>query len=220
MFHINPKAIKVKAYMNIRALEFEISPMSVDFYAAQSQEDGGDDSPFVLQVVNEIEKTVADLANVFNLQKLKYKFLPHENRVVQDCTGAIVVPWKYKFLIQNRLIWKGYFYNQSAEINCLDRLLEPFEDKGQRYWADFNLDGWHTCVTDRQDSTLYDPRELFDIGSSQYDVRLRKGQPENPMLIISDLGGIERAFALHFFRLRCAASEYTLEGAKFSFAFG
>jgi len=210
-------AVTVYARLKIRDLEFEVSPMSPEFYDAQSQEPDEDNSLLVHRVVNEIEKTVADLANVYKIQQLKYKFWPDKDRVVQDCTGTMIVPWKYKFLIQNRLIWRGYFYKQSEEISCLDRLLEPFEDKGQRYWADFDLDNCFTRVTDRQNNVIYDPRKLFDAGSSEHKSRLFKSRRENLMLIISDLGGAERAFALHFFRLRCAAREYSLKEAKSSF---
>jgi len=223
MFHIHPEAIKVFVQLNVRTPNFEVSPMSVEFETAQTQEPSDDNRQLVHRVVNEIEKTVGELANACGLQKLNYKFWPDKDRIVEDCTGIIVVPWKYKMMIQNRLIWKGYFYHQAEEISCLDPLLEPFEDKGQRYWADFNLDNLYSSITDRQDGMVYDPRQLLDIGSSQYTnyqyaSMVNKTPTTDPKVIISDLGGIERTSALLFFRLRCASGEYSLREVRSAFS--
>jgi hypothetical protein len=221
MFHIHPEAIKVFVRLNVRTPNFEVSPMSVEFDTAQTQEPSGDNRQLVHRVVNEIEKTVGELVSVFGLQKLNYKFWSDRDRIVQDCAGVIVVPWKYKMMIQSRLIWKGYFYNQAKEISCVDPLLEPFEDKGQRYWADFSLDHLYSSITDRQDGKVYDPRALLDPGSAEYTNHQSAAVVNNtpiidPRVIVSDLGGIERTCALLFFRLRCASGEYSLSEVRSS----
>lgn len=212
----DPETIVTSANLREYTLIFEFAPASPKFDEIQAAGPGNYMSDIVFKTVTEIEKAVDEICSEFSLEKSKYKFLPGIDRVVSECAGLITAPWIVKFLIVNRIIRKGFIYLQSEEISSLDLLLEPFQDTGQRYRVDIQLTGplIFTTIQDRSLNIDFDPRELFDMGSAEYDTRRRTISNIDYSQIITDLGGIDRATAVHFCRMRLARGKYDLHDAK------
>ena len=211
------KAVAIETNARIQEglkLFFVLAPASPLFDEIRRFGTGYPRSNLVLTTVAEIEKTVNDLSNVFMLDKFKYKFPTGIDQIIPECTGSIRVLWKNKFEIQERILKKGYSYKQAEEISSLDLLLIPFQDSDQRYWVDVDLDRSSIVIQDRLLNNRFDPRALFDRGSSQYISSLSEIAYIDFHQLINDIGGIDRATAVHFCRMSIVDGRYDLHYAK------
>ena len=208
---VHPGEVKVSVRLRRTTPSFEVSPQSARFLAEQTR---GIGDGYARLIVDEIETAVGALAGELGLQKSRYMFLPGADHAVRDCAGLIIVPWRHKRLVQQRLIGRGYFYTEAEEVAALDTLLEPFEDRGQRYRAEYDLGAGYCVIADREGGRGYDPKALFEIASSEYHQVWEQRRVMDARALISDLGGVERASAIYFFRMRGGLGDYALRAAS------